>query len=172
MLDIEVKDGRIADAMNALKELTKCNISLKMDAYTLDQRPDYTGKKRDGLETLERVILAMPDFNARCNRKIIRGLKPFRDFYLTLPVGEYGEKNPNNGCATFAVELPDDSTIILTSDDYDFDKAGCRFDKAGLEHLANEYGREWKADEISVVVEKRENSPYDIYDCTIRFWWD
>lgn len=157
--------AKIAVAAETLRKLTGCSIS-----YTM-RKERLTKGKLDGMERLEDLILSFDDFNCRDNEEIVHGSHPFRFFYESLPVGEYGEMNPNNGDALFSVELPDSATIILKGEIYDFNNKGKCFDRSHILKLAKEYGKAWHADEISVDV-NRHKGFCEIEECVIRFWWD
>lgn len=129
---------------------------LKFTLYREDERK---------MNLITGLIKSMPNFNERDNQVVARELEKLIN---KLPRTYYNENNPNNGMYAFdGIVIKGDDTITLRS---------CGFVKANdteyinnIKDLVNTIGRNMKADEHSVSVNKYGHNMQEII---IRLWWD
>ena len=125
-------------------------------------------EESEKLDKIASLIRSMGNFNEKDGKKIAFG---FKAFFKSLPRINYGEGNPNNGNPLF-------DEVILHSDDYivlqarGFEKNMSQYNWDAVKELIRETGIRWKADVAELLVEKPEESRYDLVTYTIKFWWD
>lgn len=150
--------------IDGYKELVKkAKVSLEFqfirDTDLYGNISEYTiQEQRDMIE----IIRNTASFNARNSINIAN---TFLNFYNSLPKLYLGENNPNNGSYLFqSVKLISDDTIELET----YHNVDTETLKT-IEILVNDYGRQIKADEHRVVIDKVS----DTFSYTkIIFWWD
>ena len=107
----------------------------------------------------------MDNFNNKNNSIIADGIN---EFFHALPKVDYGEGNPNNGGPVFnRIVLRGDDTITIFANGFsnDFEK----YDWNVVNHLVDETGVRWEADEYSLA---HKELNWGLEEYSIRFWWD
>lgn len=126
----------------------------------------YFGRgSEDNLSIILSIINNMSDYNNKNNSDITSRLKIFIN---NLP-GYHTKSNTNNEHNVFDwVKLHQDDTLMLTGmmiNPIDIDSFTSK-----TKSLVNYYGELWHADEHDLYIE--EMGFPNVYNCTIRFWWD
>ena len=121
--------------------------------------------KEEDLLVIAELIRHMDNFNNK-NKEVIAN--EIIDFFNALPKIDYGEGNPNNGRPVFnRIVLRGDDTVTIFANGFsdNFEK----YDWNMVNHLVDETGARWEADEHSLT---HKELNWGLEEYSIRFWWD